>query len=531
VTPTPAVPFLLHHFIDEAAARTPQHQAFRFDGQALSYADLVARANRLAHLLMAEGVRRHDRVGIYMTKGLDLPVAIYGILKAGAAYVPIDPAAPPARVAFILQDCGIRQIVTNAERATRAARIAADVPSIACIVGASSPGPSAATRFVPWEALAGFPADAPDVRLVDDDLAYIMYTSGSTGVPKGLMHTHASGRAYATLSAREYGVRPDDRLGNHSPLHFDMSTFEFLTGPLCGATTVIISEEATLFPRSLAELIERERLTFWYSVPLALIQLLELGALEERDLSSLRWVLFGGEPFPPKHLARLATLWPHARFSNSYGPAEVNQCTSYHVPQGPIDPDMPLPIGRAWPGAEALIVGDDGQRVTTGDTGELLIRSSTMMRGYWARPDLNRQAFLRQALFSDYELVFYRTGDLVREREDGNLLFLGRRDRQIKIRGYRVELEEVEAVISALPGVAEAAAVDVRDDDGVTIVAAVILDSDAAIDADTIRRGAAARLPPYAVPSRIDIRATLPRTGSGKADRPALRAEFRSALR
>lgn len=526
-----AVGFLLHHFIDDAAAREPQQEAFRFDGQALTYADLVERANRLSHLLMAHGVRRHDRVGIYMTKGLDLPVAIYGILKAGAAYVPIDPAAPPARVTFILQDCGIRHIVTNAERATRAARLAADVPSLECVVGAHASTPSDAARLVPWEAVAGFPGDAPDVRLVDDDLAYIMYTSGSTGVPKGLMHTHSSGRSYATLSAREYGVRSDDRLGNHSPLHFDMSTFEYLTGPLCGATSVIISEEATLFPRRLAELIEQERLTFWYSVPLALIQLLERGGLEERNLSSLRWVLFGGEPFPPKHLARLAALWPHARFSNSYGPAEVNQCTAYHVPPGPIDPDTPIPIGRTWPGAEALIVDEEGQPVPTGDTGELLIRSATMMRGYWARPDLNRRGFWRRSLFPDYEQVFYRTGDLVHEREDGNLLFLGRRDRQIKIRGYRVELEEVEAVISALPGVAEAAAVEVGDDDGLTIVAAVILDDRSAADADTIRRGAAARLPAYAVPTRIDIRATLPRTGSGKADRPALRAGYRSAGR
>jgi len=527
---TRASGFLLHHSIDDAAANEPGHEAFRFEGQSLTYAELVDRSNRLAHTLASEGVGRHDRVGIYMTKGLDLPVAIYGILKAGAAYVPIDPAAPPARVAFILQDCGIRHIVTNAERARRAVGIARDVSSLVCIVGAEATGPSDTARCVPWQAVGGYPGDAPDIRLVDDDLAYIMYTSGSTGVPKGLMHTHASGRSYATLSAREYGVRSDDRLGNHSPLHFDMSTFEFLTGPLCGATTVIIAEEATLFPRRLAELIERERLTFWYSVPLALMQLLERGALEDRDLSSLRWVLFGGEPFPPKHLARLAALWPHARFSNSYGPAEVNQCTAYHVPPGPIDPEIPIPIGRPWPGAEALIVDEEGHRVAAGGSGELLIRSSTMMRGYWARPDLNRVAFLRQALFPDYDQVYYRTGDLVREREDGNLLFLGRRDRQIKIRGYRVELEEVEAVISSLPGVAEAAAVDVRDDDGVVIVAAVILDVSAAPDVDTIRRGAAARLSSYAVPSRIDIRATFPRTGSGKADRPALRAEYRSAI-
>jgi amino acid adenylation domain-containing protein len=526
-----SVGFLLHHSIDTAAAADPDREAFRCNGQALTYAALVAHADRLAHLLTEEGVRPHDRVGIYMNKGLQLPIAVYGILKAGAAYVPIDPAAPAQRVQFIIEDCGIRHLITNDSRAPRAAAVAATA-RLACVIGAAETnadgtGSDETTRFFSWEQLQEVPARDPGVRLVEQDLAYIMYTSGSTGVPKGLMHTHASGRAYARLSAREYGVTPEDRLGNHSPLHFDMSTFEYLTGPLCGATTVIIPEETTMFPVSLAELIERERLTFWYSVPLALIQLLERGGIEERDLTSLRWVLFGGEPFPPKHLARLAQLWPHARFSNSYGPAEVNQCTAYHVPRGPIDVTAPIPIGRVWPGAEGLVVDDRDRPVQPGEPGELLIRAPTMMRGYWSRPELNRRAFFRQPLFPGYEKVFYRTGDLVREQTDGALVFLGRKDRQIKVRGHRVELEEVEAVMCSLPGVAEAAAVDVRDDEGnVAIVAAVLPLGDATIDADEMRRAAAARLPTYAVPGRIEVNPTLPRTGSGKIDRGALRSSY-----
>ena len=312
-----------------------------------------------------------------------------------------------------------------------------------------------------------------------------MYTSGSTGTPKGLMHTHHSGRAYAVLSAAEYGVEPSDRLGNHSPLHFDMSTFEMLTGPLCGATTVLIPEAATMFPRSLAELIERERLTFWYSVPLALIQLLQRGGVEERDCSSLRWVLFGGEPFPPKHLARLMELWPHARFSNSYGPAEVNQCTAYHVPKGPLPLDEPLPIGPVWRGAQGLVVDADDGIVEPGRPGELLIRAPTMMAGYWGRPDLDEHAFFRRSARSGLEELFYRTGDLVREGEGGNLQFLGRKDRQIKVRGHRVELDEIEALLTAQDGVAEAAAVDLRDEDGAaSIAAAARLRDGARVDAE-----------------------------------------------
>ncbi len=517
--------FLLHHSIDESAQRDPAHQAFRFAGEGLSYAELVERSNRLAGLLMDQGVKPHDRVGIFMNKGLELPVALYGILKAGAAYVPIDPTAPTARILFMLKDCGIRHLITSASNARKAARAAVEAPGLECVVGTAKPTSAAeAKTFIPWEIVDTAPARDPQVKLVEQDLAYIMYTSGSTGVPKGLMHTHASGLAYARLSAREYGVRPTDRLGNHSPLHFDMSTFEVLTGPLCGATTVLIPEEVTMFPRSLAELMEREKLTFWYSVPLALIQLLEQGGIEERDLNSLRWVLFGGEPFAPKHLARLAELWPQARFSNSYGPAEVNQCTAYHVPPGDIDLEAPIPIGPVWSGAEGLVADRDGRAVAAGESGELLIRAPTMMRGYWSRPDLNRRAFLRRTLFPDFEKVFYRTGDLVRDRGDGNLLFLGRKDRLVKIRGYRVELDEVEAVLSALPGVAEAAAVDLREpEEHVTIAAAVLLREGSDTSADDLRRGAAKRLSVYAVPSRIEVCKVLPRTGSGKIDRVALR--------
>ena len=514
---------LIHQSIDESASRDPSHEAFRFDGRALTYEQLVVRANRLARVLVDEGVRPGDRVGIYMTKGIELPVALYGALKAGAAYVPIDPAAPPARARFIVEDCGVRHLITSASRERRALALANDVPAVCAVIGAQAGSDETRYRTIPWEAVDAADVRPPDVAVADQDLAYIMYTSGSTGVPKGLMHTHASGLSYATRSAQTYGVDPTDRLGNHSPLHFDMSTFEYLTGPLRGATTVIIPEETTLFPVSLGELIERERLTFWYSVPLALIQLVTRGEIERRDASSLRWVLFGGEPFQPKYLWRLMELWPRARFSNVYGPAEVNQCTHYHVQRSDIGSNEPIPIGTPWADAECLVVEADDTPVPKGEAGELLVRTPTMMQGYWARPDLNRTAFFREDALPGPARMFYRTGDLVREREDGQLLFLGRKDRQIKVRGYRVELDEIESVLASLEEVAEAAAVACRDEEGhVTIVAAVLLRGQEHLSADSIRRRASERLPPYAVPERVDIRSSFPRTPTGKTDRRAL---------
>lgn len=513
--------FLLHHSIEESAGRDAGAEAFRCAGEALSYGDLAERSDRLAALLVSEGVRPMDRVGIYMHKGLELPVAIYGILKAGGAYVPIDPSAPPSRIEFIIRDCGLRHIVTNASRAAQA--VGFSEAGLECVVGATAGEPVGGMRTFSWDDVAAFDAVCPAVPVTGMDLAYIMYTSGSTGVPKGLMHTHQSGLAYARLSAQTYGVGADDRLGNHSPLHFDMSTFEYLTAPLCGATTVIIPEETTMFPVSLAALIESEKLTFWYSVPLALIQLLTHGGIEDRDCRSLRWVLFGGEPFPPKYLRRLMELWPGARFSNSYGPAEVNQCTYFHLPPGKLDGDQPVPIGRVWDGAEGLVVDADDRPVEAGGQGELLVRAPTMMKGYWGRADLNAAAFFVQEPVEGFRKVFYRTGDLVREESDGNLVFLGRKDRQIKIRGYRVELDEVENVLASFDEVTEAAAVAVRDDEGTaTILAAVQLNEGMSIGAEDLRQRAAERLSAYAVPSRLDIVTAFPRTGSGKIDRRAV---------
>jgi amino acid adenylation domain-containing protein len=520
---------LLHHSIDRWADDLADHDAFRCYGDNLTYGALQQWANRLGNTLVDQGVEPADRVGIYMLKGLELPVAIYGILKAGAAYVPIDPSAPTSRIRSIVEDCGIRHLITTKSRVARAIAIAEEVEGLECVVAPDSDRVPTGVRHIPWSRVEQASEAAPSVQLADDSLAYIMYTSGSTGVPKGLMHTHYSGLSYARMSGKTYGVTPDDRLGNHSPLHFDMSTFEYLTGPLFGSTTVIIPEETTMFPVSLSELIERERLTFWYSVPLALIQLVSRGEIERFDASSLRWVLFGGEPFPPKYLWRLMELWPGARFSNSYGPAEVNQCTYYHVPREDMGSQEHIPIGRLCSGAESLVVDKDGEEVAPGDIGELLIRAPTMMRGYWGREDLNLGAFFQPTGQTDSDSRFYRTGDLVRRRQDGNFLFLGRKDRQIKIRGYRVELDEVENVFGAMDEVAEAAAVAVPGLAGETeIVAAISSREGRQSDPDDLRRRSAERLPPYAVPRRVELVEKFPRTGSGKIDRRALTEAFGS---
>ncbi|MCA9738279.1 MAG: amino acid adenylation domain-containing protein, partial [Gemmatimonadetes bacterium] len=426
------MPFPLFRAVDLRAERAPDHAAVRCAGETLTYGALADRSRRLAHVLRAHGVERGDRVAIHAGKGLAATVGLYGAMRAGAAYVPLDPSAPPQRQAFILRDCGIRHLVTEPGRARALEALLAEDTPVETVVGID---PARADERAPtrigWADVDGEPAGEALPDVTEDDLAYVLYTSGSTGTPKGVVHTHASALAFARVAARTYGLQPEDRLSNHAPLHFDLSTLDYFGAACAGATTVVVPEPYTKLPASFTSLVEAERLTVLYAVPLALVHMLLHGALDKRDLSSVRWVLFGGEVVDPEVLRRLMVHLPNARFSNSYGPAEVNQCLFHHLP-GPPEPDQAVPIGTAWDDAEVVVVDDDRAPVADGVVGELLVRTSTMMDGYWGRPDLDERCFVHTERPGGRRARWYATGDLVRRRADGVHEFVGRRDHQVK---------------------------------------------------------------------------------------------------
>ena len=521
--------YLLSHIIDQSADAFPAKPAFRYYQETVTYAELSRRTNQLAAILKDQGIRRGDRIGIYMNKCLYMPIAVHGILKAGAAYVPIDPAAPPNRLRLLIQHCAIRVLITQQSKAGILSQVL-DETELECLIGMDE-GTMPAVRIVSWSEVFQAPIQAPPVgAMTEMDLAYIMYTSGSTGVPKGIMHTHHSGLSYAKLSAATFELDHRDILGNHSPLHFDMSTFEFLAGPLKGACSVLVPEEYTKLPASLSNLMESEQMTIWYSVTFALIQLFLRGALENRDLSALRWIMFAGEPFPAKYLRAWMKRLPQARFSNVYGPAEVNQCTYYHVPHPPEENDNPVPIGRVWANSEGMVIDKNDRPVPPGQKGELVIRTPTMMQGYWHQEDLNRQAFYHRSPFPGFTETYYRTGDLVTEGADGNYRYHGRKDRQIKTRGYRVELDEIEIALTSHDHVEESAAFPVPDEEGsLLIFAGVTLKDPQAVSAPELMKHIKDKLPWYALPQKIRIMSAFPRTATGKIDRNILKEAAISA--
>lgn len=517
--------YLLPQAVDEVAVRDPGRLAMRFLDQTLTYEALAERSNHLAAVLREHGVRRLDRVGIYLDKCLDIPVALHGIMKAGAAYVPLDPAAPPERLAGIVEDCAIRHVVSSDAKRSGLARILERTP-LQCVVGASPGQVPGAGTCLPWSEVENADAGAPGPKILEDDLAYVIYTSGSTGRPKGIMHTHRSSLSFSRWAAEEYCLREEDLLSNHAPLHFDLSILDFFAGAVAGCATSIIPEEHTKFPASYCALIADHGITVLYTVPFALVQLLLRGALERHDLSRLRLAIFGGEPFPIKHLRELMRRLPHVQFDNIYGPAEVNGVTHYPVEAIAEGADS-IPIGPLATQADGLVVDDGDNVVETGQVGELLVRTPTMMRGYWGRPELSERAFHRRTPVPGFEEVFYRTGDLVREDERGMLWFLGRKDRQVKVRGYRVELDEVEAALVSSEDVEEAAAIALPAVDGSQEIMGIVrLKGGVAPDAaDSVLAGVTRVLPPYAVPSAIEVTDAFPRTTTGKIDRLSLRNE------
>jgi amino acid adenylation domain-containing protein len=517
--------YLLTQLVSDAALRHPQRPAICCRDETLTYAELYGRSAAVAETLIASGVQVGDRVGIYMHKCVDCASAIYGIMAAGGAYVPLDPTAPLARLQHIIESCDIEVLVTE-PRLDRGIEDLLRETAVKQVLGGGK-SIDQISRNVSWEALRELNAgEFPKLGLTGNSLAYILFTSGSTGVPKGIMHSHASAVAWARVTASSYQLTPDDRISNYAPLHFDLSTLDYFGAAWATATTVMIPEEYTRFPASLAALIATERLSIFYTVPYALLQLLQAGAIQQHSYPALRAVLFGGEPIPPKHLRELMKLWPEAAFYNVYGPTETNGVTHYRVSRGELETTSAIPIGAVYPNVEALVLDKHGAVVSDNSVGELLICAETCMRGYWKRPDLNQSVFWLRSEDHQRPDIFVRTGDLVSRRPDGCFDFLGRADRLIKTRGYRVELDEVEATIVAHLQVLECAAFAVPDPSGSVNIAAVIIPRDcSSFDLAALQEHIRRKLPAYAVPRSIELRTDLPRTSTGKIDRVSLAAQ------
>jgi amino acid adenylation domain-containing protein len=499
----------------------------------MSYKKLDSLTDKVAATLVSRGVKRGDRVGIYVPKSLASVVGIYSILKAGGTYVPLDPDAPPERLAFIARDCDIRTLVSCSSKAEGANSIlgkgcpVATLVEVDCDEGGYPPKKAvrlAVPDLVSWEEVLSSEGDAGVTNSAETDTAYILYTSGSTGVPKGVMISHRGSLSFVDWGAKEVQLDQNDIVACHAPLHFDISTFSIFSTCRAGASVVMIPEGASVFPTQLAKMIEQERMTVWYSVPSVLTLLVLYGNLPAYDLSRLRAVVFAGEVFPVKYLKQLMSTIPRARYLNWYGPTETNVCTSYEL--SPLDPDRyeTIPIGKACANDEVFALDSAGKVVTKpGQKGQLYVRGPTLMQGYWGDLEKTSRVLVGNPQDLNSGERVCKTGDIVALDEEGNYLYLGREDGMIKTRGYRVELGEIEAVIYAHPEVKEVVAIPVPDElIGNRIHVFVSPHRAGALTKDDLLTYCGSKLPRYMIPDGVEFLETLPKTSSGKADRVGL---------
>jgi amino acid adenylation domain-containing protein len=500
----------LHELFEARAAEAPDAVGVVCGDLELTYAELERRANSLARHLIRLGARRGGRVGVALERTPEVPVSLLAVLKAGCAYVPLDPEYPQERLAGLLESADMRLLVTQERLAGRFAGF--DVRPV--LVDADAPA---------WEGLGDQP---PGTGVSADDLVYVIFTSGSTGRPKGVMLDHRGRVNNFTDFNRRFGIGPGDAVLAVSSLSFDMSAYDILGTLAAGGTIVLPRPEELLEPSSWAGLLARHRVTIWHSVP-ALLEMLLEGAVSLP--SSLRLVLLGGDWIPVTLPDRLRALVPGARIISLGGATEVSMdSTIYEI--GEVDPAWKsIPYGVPMANQLAWVVGPDGGPNPVGVAGELLLGGIGVGQGYFGRPDLTAERFIPDIFSDEPGRRVYRTGDLARYGPEGVLELLGRMDHQVKIRGFRIELGEIAATLRQHPAVGELAVLAREDrpgdrSHGRRIVAYLVPAAGAEIEVGEVREFARGRLPSYMVPFAFVVLPALPLTPNRKLDRKALPA-------
>ncbi|MFF1413400.1 amino acid adenylation domain-containing protein [Streptomyces sp. NPDC058289] len=501
--PAPGHRFLTDVFEEHAALR-PDAPALEHEGTVLTYAELNTRANQVAHWLIGQGVGSEHLVALAVPRSVEMVAALLGVLKAGAAFLPVDPAYPADRIAFMLRDAAPVRVLTSREAAGL-------LPQ---------DGPRALLLDDP-AALAGLdgadPTDAErTARLRPDDLAYTVYTSGSTGTPKGVAVTHRGICALTATLAETYQVRPEDRVLQLASISFDMALEDFLRAFWFGAT-LVVPAPGPLVGDALGDFLEQRRISCADMPPSV------LATLPARPFPALRVLSVGGEACPPALIARWAD---GRRMLNLYGPTESTISATASKPLSGTDPAASIPIGAPVRGTRAYVLDERLHLTPRGVPGELYIAGAGLARGYLRRPGLTAERFVADP-FGPAGSRMYRTGDLVRWRADGQLEFVGRADDQVKIRGYRIELGEIEAVLGRHRAVAQVAVVVREDRPGDKRLVGYVVAAESAgaeVSADDLRTHARSSLPEFMVPSAVVVLDRLPLTTNGKLDRRALPA-------
>jgi len=512
----------VEEFLERTARQFPDKTALVCGDRRLTYGQVEEQCNRLAHALIGEGVRPGDRVAIYLDNSVEAVLSVFAILKAGAVFLVVNPTTKADKLAYILNNCRASALVTDSRRLPGIQDGAAQTPHLKTVFVAGevvSGPPESGLRSIALDPVfqsSNRSGQPPRKRRIDIDLAALIYTSGSTGRPKGVMLTHLNVVSAATSITTYLESVSADVVLCVLPLSFDYGLYQALMAFKVGATLVL--ERSFAYPHAVIETLMREKVTGFPIVPTMAAVLLQLD-LGKYDLASLRYITNTAAALPTHHIRRLRALFRNVQLFSMYGLTECKRVS--YLPPDQIDV-RPASVGRGMPNEEVYIVNEEGQRVGPGVIGQLVVRGSNVMKGYWDLPE-ETDRVLRPGAFPG-ERVLY-TGDFFKMDEEGYLYFVGRKDDIIKTRGEKVSPREVEDVLYSLDGVAEAAVVGVPDPLlGEAIKAVVTLREGAVLTEQDLRRHCARHLEDFAVPRAVEFRESLPKTTSGKISKRELNA-------
>jgi long-chain acyl-CoA synthetase len=518
---------LVAEYLTATAAQSPDATALIQGETRVSYEQLERDSSRFAAALQHAGLHKGDRVAIMANNSIEMVVVLWAVLRAGGVFAPVNPTTKTDKLAYMLDNCGVRFVVAERRMARVVLPALAEAPTVTTALWIGGPPPSAdgagATRHLDYGAAVADEASVvADPGLIDADLGGLLHTSGSTGRPKGVMLTQRN-IAHNTWSITTYlGLRPDDVIACLLPLSFNYGLFQVFTAASAGCALVL--EQSFAYPLDVLARLADTKVTILPGVPTmfaVLLQLAPFDALDPpRDLSSVRMLTSAAAPLPPAHIHRLGKAFPDAQIVVMYGQTE---CTRISY----LDPDRIFDklesVGKAIPNTEAYVVDEEGRRVGPGVVGELVVRGAHVMRGYWQRPDATSERLRDGEL--EGEKVLY-TGDAFYADEEGFLYFVSRRDDVFKCKGEKVSPKEIEDVIYELEAVAEVAVIGVPDEiDGNAVEAYVAPRPGAELSPDVVRNHCRQRLETYMVPRHVEVRAELPKTQSGKIRRAELLGE------
>ena len=520
---------LVHTFLEQSASRLPDKTALVCSDQRWTYRQLNEHSDRLASSLTRMGVKRQDRVVVYLENSAEAVISIFGILKAGAAFVLLNTGMKANKLNFIIKDSGARAIIAHRAKAEVIDDAISDATELEHVIwchGSSEPQivldsiRHGHTLSYSWSAVTE-PVDNileyKRVRSIDLDLATIIYTSGSTGEPKGVVSAHYNVVAAATSITTYLQNREDDIILSTLPLSFDYGLYQVLMAFLFGGTVIL--EKSFGFPYKVIERLVQERVTAFPIVPTMVAILLQMEDLSRFDFSALRYITNTAAALPVSYIEKLQALFPHVTIFSMYGLTECKRVA--YLPPEELS-RRPSSVGIPIPNEETFILNADGKEVGPGEIGELVVRGLNVMQGYWNRPEETAKTF-RPGRYRGEALLY--TGDLFKKDEDGFLYFVARKDDMIKTRGERVSPKEVENALCAMDGVVEAAVIGVPDDIlGQAIKSFVVRERQSEITQDEVMKYCMKSLEPFMVPKYVEFHDSLPKSPSGKIDKKSLAA-------